>query len=176
MVAAPARQCQRSRLALRCEPTWGGQHDLKTLAAFKGRNKRLVWLENDAASLLHTMRNLRQHALNYKLVHLLWDPLQACKALWPMTLAPNNVSIGELCYGMRMDALPTLYKRARRDRARVIQPRLEELVTKKAGLGASSWRQCVHAHGASQRASRPHTPPHARAHTERGACAWSARP
>ena len=88
-------------------------------------------------------------------VTTLWDPLQACKALWPMTLAPNNVSIGELCYGMRMDALPTLYKRARRDRARVIQPRLEELVTKKAGLGASSWRQCVHAHGASQ----PRQPP-----------------
>ena len=69
-------QCQRSRLALRCESTWGGQHDLKSLASFKGRNKRLVWLESDAESLLRTLRNLRAHALDYRLVHVLWDPMQ----------------------------------------------------------------------------------------------------
>ena len=36
--------CKRSRLGLRCETKWGGVHDLKALASYKGR-KRLVWLE-----------------------------------------------------------------------------------------------------------------------------------
>ena len=100
--------CQRTRLSLRCEATWGGQHDLKTLASFKSRRKRLVWLESDASSLLQTMRNLKQHAHNYQLVHLLWDPMQACTAQWPHTLG-SNVSLASSCMRPGMDDVALLY-------------------------------------------------------------------
>ena len=121
--------CQRPRLALRCEAEWGGVHDLKSLASIKGRKKRrIVWLENNAGALRRTLRGLRTHAYNYRLVHLLWDPVEACVAQWPASLQ-TNMSFGTLCQqGLRMDGLPAFYKRAKRDRAHALQLRLEDLV------------------------------------------------
>lgn len=148
-VCAP--QCQRARLSLRCEATWGGTHDLKSLADFKGRKKRLVWLESDAQGLLTTLKNLKAHTVNYRLVHVLWDPMQACMAQWPLaehpaparagTAAPAaNASFSEACDGLMLDSLMPLYRRAKRDRVRALQLRLEDLVTKKGGVGAATWR------------------------------------
>ena len=65
--------CKKNRLGLRCEATWGGTHDLKSLAAYKGK-KRLVWLDQDASTLLSTYRSVGKYASNLQLLHLLWDP------------------------------------------------------------------------------------------------------
>ena len=62
-VCSPS-QCQRSRLALRCEPV-GGAHDLKSLAAARLRKRRLVWLESDAGKLLRTFRGVKAHASDF---------------------------------------------------------------------------------------------------------------
>ena len=42
---------------------------------------------------------------------------------------------------MALEGLPYLYKRAKRDRARVLQPRLEELVSRKPNVKSAAWRQ-----------------------------------
>lgn len=130
--------CQKARLSLRCEAEWGGVHDLKALATTKGKKrKRLVWLENDAVSLRRTLRGLRTHASDFRLVHLVWDPLHACAAQWPLTLSPaGNVSFSTLCHSLRMEQLSSLYKRAKRDKMHALQLRLEDLVGRKA-----PWRQ-----------------------------------
>ena len=135
--------CQRTRLALRCEPVWGGAHDLKSLAGFKGKKKRLVWLESDARKLRKTFRGVRTHASDYRVVHVLWDPMQACSAQWPLTQAPGaaNVSLASLCQAMRLGEIPPMFKRAKRDRVRVLQPRLEDLVSRKPSVGPPAWRQ-----------------------------------
>ena len=138
--------CQRSRLSLRCEPTWGGTHDLKSLASFKSKNKRLVWLESDANSLLRTVRNLRTHALDFRLVHVLLDPVQACAAQWPLVSSGGgaNSTLPDVCREtLKMETLPALYKRAKgaKYKARALQLRLEDLVSRKAAIGAASWRQ-----------------------------------
>ena len=162
-VCSPS-QCQRSRLALRCEPVWGGAHDLKSLAAARLRKRRLVWLESDAGKLLRTFRGVKAHASDFRLVHVLWDPLQACGAQWPAASGGGggsgggsggggggsggggsggggNGSLPSLCDAMQMEtSLPTLYKRAKRHGAlRVMQPRLEDLVSRRSGPAA--WRQ-----------------------------------
>ena len=61
-----------------------------------------------------------------------------CVAQWPFTLS-SNISLAELCHGLEMETLPPLYRRAKRDKARVLQLRLEDLVSKKNG--PSLWRQ-----------------------------------
>eukprot|EP00965_Chrysotila_dentata_P094029 3107781-Pleurochrysis_carterae.AAC.1 len=53
--------------------------------------------------------------------------------------APSSPLAGDLCPALGMSSLPALYRRAKRDKARTIQPRLEELVSKKTGPAA--WRQ-----------------------------------
>ena len=149
--------CQRPRLSLRCEPTWGGAHDLKSLAAVKGKRRRIVWLESDATQLLRTLRGVRAHASDFRFVHLLWDPLEACLAQWRHLPPPpdeatepprralqvaSNSSFSAACDGLRLDALPALYKRAthaKRYRGRSVQLRLEELVGRKSG--PTTWRQ-----------------------------------
>ena len=147
-------QCQRSRLSLRCEPVWGGAHDLKSLAAARLRKRRLVWLESDASTLLRTFRGVKAHASDFRLVHVLWDPQQACASQWEAASSDGALgssssssngslpsSLPQLCEAMGMDvALPTLYKRAKRHGPlRVLQPRLEELVSRRQG--AAAWRQ-----------------------------------
>ncbi len=133
--------CQRARLSLRCESPLGGSvHDLKSLAAIKGKRKRrIVWLERDAGALRRTLRGLRAHAANFRLVHLLWDPMQACAAQWPATIAPHgpNVTMDSLCSGLHMEKLSALYKRAKRHRTRSLQLRLEDII----GRQKQSWRQ-----------------------------------
>jgi hypothetical protein len=132
--------CQHSRLSLRCEATWGGPHDLKALAAFKGRkNRRIVWLERDAGRLQRTLRGVRTHASDFRLVHLVWDPLRACTAMWH-TAVQTNSSLSTLCDQLSMERLPVLYKRAKRDKARMLQLRLEELVSRKP-TAAAAWQQ-----------------------------------
>lgn len=189
------RLCQMPRLNLKCEPTWGGTHDLKKLTASRGQGRRrLVWLEGDATELLRTLRGVRTHASSFRLLHLLWDPARACiaamaappaaddsddpgyygagsrllsepvrrgiappllrpkrdkaankakraAALAAGTLAPpSNVSLSGRCDGIGLEAAGHLYKRARRDKAHVLQVRLEALVSKKK-TAAASWRQ-----------------------------------
>ena len=89
--------CQRSRLALRCEPVWGGAHDLKSLSSFKAKRKRLVWLESDARKLRKTFRGVRTHASDYRLVHILWDPVHACSAQWALTQTAPPTSRSRRC-------------------------------------------------------------------------------
>ena len=161
-LASPPRgaQCQRPRLSLRCESVWGGPHDLKSLASVKGKKKRIVWLEPDATRLLRTLRGVRSHASDFRLVHLVWDPLQACLAQWPhlqplgarpgivaaaennMSLSMRSLSLSTACDTLRLDAIPPLYKRAKRAgryKTRALQVRLEDLVGRNRGPPA--WRQ-----------------------------------
>ena len=108
--------CKKPRLALRCEAEWGGTHDLKSLAEYKGK-RRLVWLDQDASTLLSTYRSVGKYASNLQLLHLLWDPREACAAQWPHTLQSNH-SLLELCHGLKLEQLPPLYRRVKRDRAK----------------------------------------------------------
>jgi len=131
--------CQRPRLSLRCESSWGGPHDLKSLASVKGgKRRRIVWLESDAGRLRSTVRAVRAHASDFRLVHLIWDPQQACAAQWSHTGKANNASLGSLCSNLHLEMVPPLYKRAKRDRARSLQLRLEDLVRRKASKASSS--------------------------------------
>ena len=136
--------CQRPKLALRCEPVWGGTHDLKSLAAHKAKHKKLVWLDSDASRLLETLRGVRSHASDYRLVHVLWDPLQACYAQWPKSVAADggpNATLPDLCDKLRLSGkLLTLYRRAKRaGNMRALQPRIEDLISRRNGPAA--WRQ-----------------------------------
>ena len=132
--------CRKPRLSLKCEPTWDGKHDLKTLAAGK-KKRRLVWLETDAARLRRTLRSVRAHAADFRMVHVLWDPVQACAAQWPNTLS-TNVSFGKVCSGLRMEEAAKLYQRGLGHRTRTMQLRLEELSARRADSPKGSpWRQ-----------------------------------
>ena len=73
------------------------------------------------------------------MVHVLWDPMQACAAQWPQTLAAGNVSFDTLCRGVRIESLAALYKLAKRHRTRSLQLRLEDVVG--AGRQKAPWRQ-----------------------------------
>ena len=148
--------CQRSRLALRCEPVWGmSKHDLKALAKSKGQGRRrLVWLESDAARLLRTMRGVRAHASDYRVVHILWDPARACVHALKAGGAGDdesayrygdgkrgNLTVGGggdgACERLGMEAAGLLFRRAKRlYPTRVTQPRLEDLVSRKSGGAA----------------------------------------
>ncbi|KAL1526212.1 hypothetical protein AB1Y20_014938 [Prymnesium parvum] len=126
--------CKKNRLGLRCEPKWGSQHDLKSLAEYKGK-KRLVWLDQDAAMLRETIHGVEKYAFNVQLLHLLWDPREACAAQWPHTLSRNHTLL-ELCHGLQLDQLPALYRYIKRERAKgraVLQKRLEQLASRKTG-------------------------------------------
>ena len=132
--------CQRSRLSLRCDHLVG-VHDLKSLASIKGpKKRRIVWLEKDASALRRTLRGLRAHAANFRMVHLLWDPMQACVAQWPLTLSHGgNVSLETLCtQALRMEPLAAVYKAAKRHRTRSLQLRLEDMV---GAHPKAPWRQ-----------------------------------
>mgnify|MGYP006101348083 FL=1 len=131
--------CARTRLGLKCEREGAKpKHDLKALSAYKGR-KRLVWMERDAGTLLQTLRGVSKYAYDIRVVHLLWDPREACVAQWPLTLEAN-VSLPSLCQALRMDSLAPLYRRCqKKEKARALQLRLEDLVAKKSGPQA--WRQ-----------------------------------
>lgn len=133
--------CQRARTQLLCETPLGGSiHDLKSLASIqRKRRTRLVWLEREAGALQRTFDSLREHAADVQLVHVLWDPMQACVAQWPMTSAHDgpNVTMATLCSRLRMDRLPGLYMHAKRQRTRSLQLRLEDLV----GPQKQAWRQ-----------------------------------
>lgn len=80
-----------------------------------------------AGRLRSAVQAVRTHASDFRLVHVLWDPLQACAAQWP--LASSNASLGHLCDRMHLETLPPLYKRAKRHR-RALTLRLEDLVSR----------------------------------------------
>ena len=71
--------CAKPRLALRCENSWAGKHDLEALASHSGPwRRRLVWLERDAPTMLRTLRGVGKFTQHLQFVQLLWDPLDAC--------------------------------------------------------------------------------------------------
>ena len=83
---------------------------------------------------------MRTHASDYRLVHILWDPVHACSAQWALTQTAANLSLASVCQSMHMEEAIPMFKRAKRDRLRVLQPRLEDLVSRKPSVGPPAWR------------------------------------
>ena len=68
--------------------------------------------------MLATIRGVGKYASNLQVLHLLWDPREACAAQWPHTLQFNH-SLLQLCQeGLQLEQLPPLYRRIKRDRAK----------------------------------------------------------
>lgn len=71
----------------------------------------------DASTLRETLRGVEKYALDVQLLHLLWDPREACAAQWPHTVHANH-TLSDLCHALRMEELPPLYRLIKRERSK----------------------------------------------------------
>jgi hypothetical protein len=133
--------CAKPRLALRCENSWAGKHDLAALAAHNGPwRRRLVWLERDAPTMLRTLRGVSKFTQNVQFVQVVWDPLDACVGQWPLAQRSNR-SVAAACAGLRLDTLVPLHQRTKRDPKRAMTIALRELAS--VGTAEAALRRLV---------------------------------